>query len=287
MTLSFIERGGNLSKVNTQPFVTLSEETRQAALAKFGKCNIYIQIGNATQELFANIDLLNIYPETRVPKDYPYVLGLVLIFQCNEGLGDLQAAEATRVRTDWKYALHLPLNFPGLNPDVLCDFRQRLCLNDLHKANFKRLLDRVQEYFCLKGQPPADDVDFVLQSVCSRSRLELAATTMQVAIQALTVTRYEWLSRIMRPHWYQRYSRSLATLLIPDDLPSQVNLTESIGIDGFYLSEMVSQANDSEISKLHEIQILKRVWETQFEQPAKDSCRHTGDCSNCGVKLIN
>ena len=285
MTLLSIKRGDKLSKAVPQLFVTVPDPVRKAALTSFGKCNIYIQIGNATDKILAGIDLRNIYSDTRVTKDYPYLLSLVLIFQFNEGLADRQTAEATRIRADWKYALHLSPDFPGVNPHALCDFRQRLSMNDSHKAKFQLLLSRVQEFFCLKDVAPAADVDFILRSVCSRSRLELAASTMQAAIQALTVTRYEWLSRIMRPHWYQRYSPTLAALVVPEDLKSQIDLTESIGIDGFYLLETIARTSDPELAKLSEVQQLKRIWEAQFERFQPESWKQAIDCSNCGVRF--
>ncbi len=48
---------------------------------------------------------------------------LVTIFQYLESLSDAGAAEASRIRGDWKYALHLPLTFAGFKVSNLCAFR--------------------------------------------------------------------------------------------------------------------------------------------------------------------
>jgi len=49
-------------------------------------------------------------------------IGAILL----EKLPDRQAAESIRMRIDWKYALHLPLEYEGFNFSVLSEFRDRL-----------------------------------------------------------------------------------------------------------------------------------------------------------------
>jgi transposase len=53
-------------------------------------------------------------------------LAFVTIFQFLEKLSDRAAANALRVRLDWKYALHLPLNYAGFKFSVLSEFRDRV-----------------------------------------------------------------------------------------------------------------------------------------------------------------
>ena len=47
-----------------------------------------------------------------------------------EKLPDRQAAEAVRIRLDWKYALHLPLTYTGFDYRVLSEFRDRLLAHE-------------------------------------------------------------------------------------------------------------------------------------------------------------
>jgi transposase len=45
----------------------------------------------------------------------PVILAFVTVFQFMEKLPDRQAAEAVRIRLDWKYALRLPLTYAGFD----------------------------------------------------------------------------------------------------------------------------------------------------------------------------
>ncbi len=239
-------------------------------------------IGVAANQLFADIDLSNLYPQEGMPQELPYLLTLVTIFQFNEGIADRQAAEATRVRVDWKYALHLPLSYPGVRAFTLCDFRQRLLTQDTGRDKFQRVLKRLQET-CYLPESPLTQVDAstILESVCNRSRLELVVSVMQTAVQTLVTTQHEWLRWIVPPHWYQRYSRDLSTLQIPDNLESQIALAESIGEDGWYLLQAIDQADSEGLAKLAEVQNLKQVWDWQYKRQ-DDRCQwRPSECASC------
>jgi transposase len=74
-----------------------------------------------TDELF-----LKLYPQGGSYAEAPWRLALVCIMQYMENHTDRQAAEAVRMRIDWKYALSLDLTDPGFDFSVLSEFRQRL-----------------------------------------------------------------------------------------------------------------------------------------------------------------
>ncbi len=266
----------------SKPLPPLSPDIVEAAEAAFGKRNIYVYIGGAADRLFADIDLSNLYPQEGMPQELPYLLTLVTIFQFNEGLADRQAAEATRVRVDWKYALHLPLNHPGLYAFSLCDFRQRLFTYDCGKAQFERVLTRLQKTpYLPEGPFPNANADTVLKSVCTRSRLDWVISALQTAVQTLVTTQHEWLRWIVPPHWYQRYSRDLSTLEVPDDLASQIALAESIGEDGWYLLQAIAQADSEELGKLAEIQDLQEVWERHYQRKEGRCQWRPSECVSC------
>lgn len=274
--------------MDSMPFPRLSKNTIEAAEAAFGARNVYVVIGNVVNTLFANIDLVNLYPEEGVAKEFPYLLCLVTIFQFNEGIADHQAAEATRVRTDWKYALHLPVNYPGLSADALCDFRQRLLKDVDYKAKVQHVLAQLEKTgYLSQGELASAKADIVLQSVCTSRRLELVASAMRTALQTLIATRSEWLRPIVPPHWYQRYSQNLSRLQLPHHLEGQVEQVESIGGDGWYLLKAIAQANSTDLAELVEIQKLKQIWNWQFEL-CNDLCKlRVADCASCMDKLRN
>ncbi len=201
------------------------------------------------------------------------------LFQFLEGLADDQAAEATRVRIDWKYALHLPLGFPGLRASSLCNFRRRLLDHEWAKAVFHQVLNRVEEKDGL-GHSPSVDPDEVLRAVCVRSRLEVVASAMRSAVHTLVATQDEWLRGIVPLHWYQRYPGELSMLQAPGDLESQVKLAESIGRDGAYLLRAIAEVNSPDLAG-PEVQTLKQVWNRPFEWQ-EGSCKwRRPDCARC------
>jgi transposase len=67
-----------------------------------------------------------LFSERGRPAEAPWRLALVSVMQFAERLSDRKAANAVRGRIDWKYALGLPLDDPGFDASVLCEFRARL-----------------------------------------------------------------------------------------------------------------------------------------------------------------
>ena len=71
---------------------------------------------------------VDLYAAEGKPGLSPIILAFVSVFQFMENLADRQAVEALRMRLDWKYALHVPLDWlrrAGLNFSVLREFRDR------------------------------------------------------------------------------------------------------------------------------------------------------------------
>jgi transposase len=81
------------------------------------------------------------------PAEAPARLVVVLVLQSLERLTDEQAAASVRTRVDWKYALGLRLDDPGLDASVLSAFRRRLL-----EANVSiLLLHSLSEYCTQRG----------------------------------------------------------------------------------------------------------------------------------------
>ena len=98
---------------------SMPSETERIGRALLKKDNAYRLIGD---KLFANIseqEFADLYPSEGQPGLSPVILALVTVFQFIEKLPDRQAVESLRVRMDWKYALHLPLEYEGFNFSVL------------------------------------------------------------------------------------------------------------------------------------------------------------------------
>ena len=89
--------------------------TAHAARAAFGPENPYLLIGD---RLCCWLEALDGGPLRDTFLDGPrwddLVLSMVTLFQYIEQVPDREAADAVRTRLDWKYALHLPIDYPGI-----------------------------------------------------------------------------------------------------------------------------------------------------------------------------
>jgi len=85
--------------------------------------SVYKLVGDDLFNQFTEADFADLYPEEGKPGYSPVILGFVSIFQYLEKYPDRQAAEALRMRLDWKYALHLPLDNAGVDFSGLSEFR--------------------------------------------------------------------------------------------------------------------------------------------------------------------
>jgi transposase len=70
------------------------------------------------EQLFATLneeEFGDLYLSEGKPGMSPVKLAFVSVFQFMEKLADRQAAQAVRMGLDWKYALHLPLDYKGFD----------------------------------------------------------------------------------------------------------------------------------------------------------------------------
>ncbi len=266
------------------PFPPIPTDTARAAETAFGKGNLYLLIGDQVDPFLADIDLdcfYDLHDQTVVS---PPLLALVTIFQFVEDLSDYQAAEAIRLRTDWKYALHLPLVYPGLNPPVLCDFRRRLIRCETGKAKLQQLVMRLNASGRLNDCQSAPDAGYLLTSVCTLSRVELAARTMHAAVQALAAQEPEWLIGIALPHWYERYGRSFSTFRLPRSPEARGELLESIAADGRFLLQAAAGGGRTDLTQLPDVRQLMSAWQQLFGQAADGP---GPNCAHCAETMLN
>lgn len=249
----------------------LPENTARAARSVFNVENLYLAIGDQLDALFddLNLDDLDAFGEKRA--NALLTLGMVTIFQFAEWLPDRQAADAVRTRLDWKYALHLPLDHPGIDPSALSEFRRRLQLNTAGQLVFRRMLSRVAELGLLgQGDKRQADVDEVLAAVDTLSRVEQLAEAMGRTIEALASRQPEWLRAISLPHWYERYDQGFSTQQWPSSTGELDGLAQAIGADISYLLKTIAEIEAPGVPPLPEVQVLQRI----RHQPS-ESCSST------------
>jgi transposase len=133
--------------LHPQAIGPVPEETARVARAACPTGNPYLAMRDLLGPLYEDRQFAALFPPQGQPAFAPWLLALVTIMQFAEGLSDRQAAEAVRVRLDWKYALNLELTDPGFDCSILCEFRARL----LTRGAEHLLLETMLEHFKARG----------------------------------------------------------------------------------------------------------------------------------------
>ena len=261
-------------------FQPLPIDTIRAAEAISGK-SIYRTIGDQIEQLLADIELAHLDPSGLQSVSTLTTLALVTVFQFSEDLPDRRAAEAARKRPDWKYALHLSSNQPGINSSMLCEFRQALLRDMAAQQAFQQVIDCLAEADLLSGPDGRRaEADEVLAIVCRLSRLEQLIEAMRMILEAVAALEPEWLRAITLPHWYERYSQMQTARALPKTREEQVSLAHAIGADAKYLLDAIATA-DGQLTSLPEARALRQIWLQQFEQSAPQLQWRTAGCAAC------
>jgi len=245
----------------------IPEDTRRAAAAQYGKGNIYLRLGDHYNELLADLIPLEFKPFSHPKRSLEtYILNNFLtVFQYAEEMTNDQIVEAVRNRVDLKYALHLPINFPRFDPNLLCEFRRQQFTDPCSAEIFQSLLERLVGFGLLKpaGEQPLT-AQQVLVSVCTVHRFDEVVEAMYQALETLAVTDPEWLRRTALPYWYDRYNRSARLSSMPFSENRWNARVLQIGADIQYLLGEIDQANNPGLKHLREIQALRHIWIEQF-----------------------
>lgn len=258
--------------------------TRRASEEAFGSDHPYLKIGNSLEVVFSdmNLDAVAATDAPLADSFWPYSLATVL--QYLEDLTDRQMANATRTRVDLKYALHLPLIFPGIDPTVLCRFRQRLVLNQAGREAFQQVVNHVEDFLVGRKKNLADS-SLIITTICTISRYEIVMEVISNAVEALAADHPEWLRTIALPHWYKRYYYGQNTLRTSRITKNVESMFHSVGEDGQHLIKAVEESEVTNLMKLPEIQTLCNEWRYQFELEGEQLKLRSINCSNCARRI--
>ncbi|HLA98397.1 MAG TPA: transposase [Anaerolineales bacterium] len=266
------------------PIPPIPADTARSAKAVYSRSNLYLSIGDRLAELLADIHLNNSLHREAPSRLGKPSLALVTFFQYLEKLSDRQAVEATSTRIDWKYALHLSMHYPGLNPGALCDFRQSLLRLPEKQGEFQRFLERLEEGgYAREAQGQPLETLRVLDELCIRTRLDIVMSAMRHVLQALATHHPEWLRRISPPRWYSRYEMAERQPDLAQSAEQQRLLAEAIGVDIAFLLQAIPREEQPKLASLKEVQELEQVWREQFDLHHRDSVKLLPYCYYCGT----
>ncbi len=101
--------------MHPHPIPPIPEETARVARAILPQGNVYLLMRDELGTLYQDEDFRDVFPSRGQPAEVPWRLALVTLMQYAEGLTDRQAADAVRIRIDWKYVLSLELTDSGFD----------------------------------------------------------------------------------------------------------------------------------------------------------------------------
>ena len=192
----------------------------------------------------------------------PSRLALVTVLQRAEKLTDRLAADAVRMRIDWKYLMGLPLDDPGFDDWVLSEFRGKVADAGLEQAALDALLDRL----AADGLVTADgkqrtESTHVVAAVAALNRLELAGESVRAALEALAVAHPGWLEqRVCVSDFARRYGTPMTSWRPPAGQARRDKLAIAYAYDGYALLEAVhDSAAPAWLRELPAVDVLRRV----------------------------
>jgi hypothetical protein len=266
------------------PSLAPDDPARTGGRSLFNVAQSYLAIGGRFEELKSGLCFECLQPMTA--SETGAVLAMVTVFQFAEGLSDHQAADALRTRLDWKYALHLPADYPGLECSELDQFHQQLEASTEGQRVFCDLLGRL-EAFGLWRRGSIESTQLiaarVLSSVRSLNRLERIVETMNVALQALAAREPDWLLAIGLPHWYDRYGLQQTTAGLPTAKEQQEDLIRDIEADISYLLEVVGQADSPDLALLSEVRALQQISRSEWVAHPGENAQDNGPMERIGA----
>lgn len=254
-------------------FYSIPEQTARVARAAFPNGNPYMRTSDHLGPIYSNPLFAHLFPNDGQPAQDPARLALVLIMAFAEGLSDRQAADAVRSRIDWKYALALPLDDPGFDASVLCEFRSRLLDGQAERLLFDTLLERLREHKLVKpaGRQRTDSTH-VLSASTVLNRLECVGETLRHALNSLATLAPDWLRSWVPSAWFDRYGRRFEEYRLPSGKADRYALAEEIGADGRHLLLAIDAENaPAWLREVEAVQILRRVWLQQYYASAPEA----------------
>jgi transposase len=262
-----------------QPIPPIPERTATVAHKAFPKGTTVMHFRDELNSPYADEDFKDLFGVQGQPGWSPWRLAMITVMQYMEDLTDRQAADAVRGRLDWKYALSLELEDPGIDASVLSEFRQRLVRAGAEQQLLDQFLARCQARGWIKsGGRQRTDSTHVEAALRVLRRLELMGETLRAALNSLAVVFPDWLKSVISPDWFDRYSRRVEDYRLPQRQSERDQMALTMGADGHHLLRAIDtdqQVRDG-VSQIPAVQVLRQVWIQQFYVDAEQRLQVRG-----------
>ena len=255
--------------VNNHPILLppVPKDTAEQAGSLFAEQHRYIRLGKNINRILFDLSKSGVDFSRDLSAPVFFRYALITCLQHAEGLTDRQSVQAMDERVDFKFALHLPLDYPRFEPARLCGFRRHLYHNSARLQLFQALLCQLVDWgFLAEDGGEALVAGDVLRLVCTNSRLDTVLEAFFQVLETLAVTDADWLRQITLPHWYDRYNAKARAGLQQASSKNRHRLGTTIGKDIEYLLVQIEQIDRPSLTSLPEVQLLRQVSLDQFER---------------------
>jgi transposase len=217
--------------------------------------------------LFRDEQFADLFPRVGQPAETPVRLALVTLLQFMEGLTDRQAAEAVRLRIDWKYLLCLELRDRGFHHTVLSEFRTRLLQHGAEGRLFEAilLLARTRGLLQARGRQRTDSTH-ILGVMRTLTRMEATAETLRHALNALAKAAPTWLQQHTTAEWVDRYATRVSEYRLPKSQTQREIWIRRTGEDGWnLLHALYAVTAPAELRQMPAVETLRQVWLQNYQ----------------------
>jgi hypothetical protein len=228
------------------------------AVNNFDSNNFYMRLGSGLEEIISGINLEMLQLNSQ-PRILSMVLALITFFQYYERLTDRTALESIHYRTEWKFALHLPVKDFEMRETILCEYRRFLLKDDNRLKVYSTLIRQLTDLLPKKeNRYQHVSAKQLIQEVCEYNQKYTAVSLINTALTILKINHPKWLKQHDKPRLYARYlpTTSQFDLLIPHDV-SQFQLNDVLDDIDFLIQE-VNRSGSEEVSNLIEINTLSQ-----------------------------
>lgn len=247
-----------------QPWPEPPEEITKAVLAMYAgrRAPLPVVVRDELDELFADAEFVSAFGVRGKPGWSPGRLAVITAFQMAENLTDVQAAEAVRLRLDWKYALGLGLADLGFDASVLSEFRARVVEHGLEERALDLLVAKLVDRGLLRaGGKQRTDSTHVISAVRDLNRLELAGESVRAAVEAIAAAAPDWLAQAIDvAGWGRCYGARVDSWRLPTSKTKRDALAVAYGTDGFaLLTAVYATTAPAWLAELPAVEVLRVV----------------------------
>ena len=253
--------------LHRQSIKSIPSLTKEIARKAFPKGNLYMTLRDELGIFYDDEYFAELYSDEGQPALRPGSLALICVMQYMANLSDRGTVEAVAARIDWKYALGMELTEPAFDSSVLTLFRSRLLNGGKEQLLLDKLLKRCVELNLIKVRGKArTDSTHILASIRNLNRLEYVGETLRAALNALAIAHPNWLSNVVTPDWFDRYSKPVEESRLPRGTEARNDYAANIGQDGMKILQAIydDATTPQWLREIPVIETLRIAWVHQY-----------------------